>query len=110
MPPAGQRSRSPAAASRQGRSSPACSIPGVFLFRMGGGLVELAALGGKASPDLLLATIADGSTDILVMLAMALGLIFPKMLVEHFFPDIVGYRRPIVRGSSHPEPMFRERC
>jgi len=73
-------------------------IPGVFLFRMGGGLVELAALGGKASPDLLLATIADGSTAILVMLAMALGLIFPKMLIEHFFPDIVGYRRPIVRG------------
>jgi tetratricopeptide (TPR) repeat protein len=61
-------------------------------------LVELAALGGKASPDLLLATIADGSTAILVMLAMALGLIFPKMLIEHFFPDIVGYRRPIVRG------------
>ena len=73
-------------------------IPGVFLFRMGGGLVELAALGGKASPDLLLATIADGSTAILVMLAMALGLIFPKMLIEHFFPAIVGYRRPIVRG------------
>lgn len=68
-------------------------IPGVFLFRMGGGLVALAKLGGKAPPDLLPATIADGSTAVLIMLAMALGLIFPKMLIEHYFPDIVGYRR-----------------
>ncbi len=68
-------------------------IPGVFLFRMGGGLVALAAPGAPASPDLLLATIADGSTAILIMLAMALGLIFPKMLIEHFFPDILGDRQ-----------------
>jgi uncharacterized membrane protein YjjP (DUF1212 family) len=59
-------------------------IPGVFLFRMGGGLVALAALGEKASPDLLLATIADGSTAMLIMLSMALGLILPKMIIEHF--------------------------
>ena len=69
-------------------------IPGVFLFRMGGGLVELAALGGKAPPDLLMATIADGSTAMLIMLAMAVGLIFPKMLIEHFCPQLVGSRRP----------------
>ena len=59
-------------------------IPGVFLFRMGGGLLALAALGGKAPPDLLLATIADGSTAVLIMLAMTLGLILPKMIIEHF--------------------------
>jgi uncharacterized membrane protein YjjP (DUF1212 family) len=59
-------------------------IPGVFLFRMGGGLLTLAALGGKAPPDLLLATIADGSTAVLIMLAMTLGLILPKMIIEHF--------------------------
>ena len=67
-------------------------IPGVFLFRMGGGLVALATLGAKASPELLLATIADGSTAVLIMLAIALGLIFPKMLIEYCFPDLVGYR------------------
>jgi uncharacterized membrane protein YjjP (DUF1212 family) len=69
-------------------------IPGVFLFRMGGGLVDLATLGGKAPPDLLLATIADGSTAILIMLAMAGGLIIPKMVIEHFCPEVVCYRRP----------------
>ncbi len=73
-------------------------IPGVFLFRMGGGLVALATLGAKASPELLLATIADGSTAVLIMLAMALGLIFPKMLIEHYFADLVGYKPPVPRG------------
>jgi hypothetical protein len=73
-------------------------MPGVFLFRMGGGLVVLATLGAKASPDLLLATIADGSTAMLILLAMALGLIFPKMLIEYCFPNIVGYRRPVRSG------------
>ena len=59
-------------------------IPGVFLFRMGGGLVELAMLGAKASPDLLLGTVADGTTAVLIILAMTFGLIFPKLLIEHF--------------------------
>jgi uncharacterized membrane protein YjjP (DUF1212 family) len=68
-------------------------IPGVFLFRMGGGLVALATLGGKAPPELLVATIADGATATLIMLAMALGLILPKMLIEQVFPDIVRHRR-----------------
>lgn len=58
-------------------------IPGVFLFRMGGGLVELATLGAKASPDLLLSTVADGTTAMLIILAMTFGLIFPKLLIEH---------------------------
>jgi uncharacterized membrane protein YjjP (DUF1212 family) len=73
-------------------------IPGAFLFRMGGGLVELAALNGKASPELLLATIADGSTSVLVMLAMAFGLVVPKMFIEHLFPDFIGNRR-LARGG-----------
>src|SRR6202035_2981254 len=39
-------------------------IRGVFLFRMAGGLVELVALGGKASPELLLSTVTDGMTAV----------------------------------------------
>jgi uncharacterized membrane protein YjjB (DUF3815 family) len=58
-------------------------IPGVFLFRMGGGLVQLAMLGAKASPDLLLSTVADGMTAMLIILAMTFGLILPKLLIEH---------------------------
>ena len=71
-------------------------IPGVFLFRMGGGLVALAALGGRASPELLLASIADGSAAMLIMLSMALGLILPKMLIEHFRPAVTSSNAPHV--------------
>jgi uncharacterized membrane protein YjjP (DUF1212 family) len=57
-------------------------MPGVFLFRMAEGLVGLSALEEKATPGLLLGTIADGATAFLVILAMALGLILPKICIE----------------------------
>ena len=63
-------------------------IPGVFLFRMAGGLVGLVALGRTASPDLLLGVIADGTTAMLIILAMTFGLILPKMGIEHFYPGV----------------------
>jgi uncharacterized membrane protein YjjP (DUF1212 family) len=61
-------------------------IPGVFLFRMAGGLVDLIALGGKASPELLLGSIANGTTAFLIVLTMTFGLILPRMCIEHFYP------------------------
>jgi len=64
-------------------------IPGVFLFRMAGGLVGLIARGGNSPPGLLLGIATDGATAILILLAMAFGLILPKMLIEHFDPDLV---------------------
>ena len=63
-------------------------IPGVFLFRMAGGFVALITLGGKASPDLLVGAIADGTTAILIILAMTFGLILPKMCIEHFYAKL----------------------
>jgi uncharacterized membrane protein YjjP (DUF1212 family) len=71
-------------------------IPGVYLFRMAGGLADLVTLGGKTSVDVLLNTIADGTTAMLIILAMAFGLILPKMCIEHFFP---GLASPIRRSS-----------
>jgi uncharacterized membrane protein YjjB (DUF3815 family) len=63
-------------------------IPGVFLFRMAGGLVSLMALGSKAPPDLLADAVTDGVTALLIMLAMAFGLIIPKMIIEPFLPSL----------------------
>jgi uncharacterized membrane protein YjjP (DUF1212 family) len=60
-------------------------IPGAFLFRMAGGLVDLTTLGARASPELLVGAIADGMTAALILLAMAFGLIAPKLLIEHFY-------------------------
>jgi uncharacterized membrane protein YjjB (DUF3815 family) len=56
-------------------------IPGVFLFRAGSGLLQLA---GGAHPSLLLLseTIADGMTALVIILAMSFGLILPKMVID----------------------------
>jgi uncharacterized membrane protein YjjB (DUF3815 family) len=60
-------------------------IPGVYLFRAAGGLVALSSP-GQASSDVLLAAIADGSTAMLILMAMTFGLIVPKMCIELFRP------------------------
>jgi uncharacterized membrane protein YjjP (DUF1212 family) len=61
-------------------------IPGVFIFRMAGGLVELINLGDKAPLDLIINTVADGTNAALITLAISFGLIFPKLCIEHFYP------------------------
>jgi len=51
---------------------------------MAGGFVGLTARAGSASPELLVQTIADGTTAFLIILAMTFGLIVPRMCIEHF--------------------------
>jgi uncharacterized membrane protein YjjP (DUF1212 family) len=80
--PIADRLRLPFAA--VGFASVVSLIPGVFLFRMAGGLVELISHGRNASPDLLFSTVMDGMTAFSIFLAMCFGLIAPKMLIEHF--------------------------
>jgi uncharacterized membrane protein YjjP (DUF1212 family) len=58
-------------------------IPGVFLFRMADGLLELVTTGGNVSSNLLQATLADGANAFLITLAITLGLILPKMLIGY---------------------------
>ena len=94
--PIADRLRLPFAA--VGFASVVSLIPGVFLFRMAGGLVELVSRGGNASPDLLLSTVMDGMTAFLIFLAMAFGLIAPKMLIEHF----QGRRPSRLRNPTDP--------
>jgi uncharacterized membrane protein YjjP (DUF1212 family) len=57
-------------------------IPGVFLFRMASGLVQLA--GSHAAAGLTSATLSDGITALTVIVAMSLGLIIPKLAIDHF--------------------------
>src|SRR5262249_42439556 len=56
-------------------------IPGVFLFRMASGLLQLAS-DSNTSMQLLGATIADAMIAITVILAMTLGVVVPKVIFD----------------------------
>jgi len=56
-------------------------IPGVFLFRMASGLVQLTS-NSNTTFELLRATIADGMTAVNVILAMSFGVVVPKVIID----------------------------
>ena len=76
-------------------------IPGVFLFRMADGLVQIMREGRAAPYDLLLGTIVDGVTAFLIILVMTFGLIVPKMCIEYFFPPYAASGKPGVATKPH---------
>ncbi|HEY0342074.1 MAG TPA: threonine/serine exporter family protein, partial [Steroidobacteraceae bacterium] len=59
-------------------------IPGVYIFHMAEGFLRLVVAGAATPPEVLAATLADGSTAFLITVAMALGLILPKVCIERF--------------------------
>jgi uncharacterized membrane protein YjjB (DUF3815 family) len=64
-----------------GFASVVSMIPGVFLFRMSSGLLELAN-SANASLQLLGATVADGMIAFTIILAMTFGVIAPKLVID----------------------------
>jgi uncharacterized membrane protein YjjP (DUF1212 family) len=68
-------------------------IPGVFVFRMAGGMVGLVALGPRAPHELFIQVATDGTTALLIVAAMVFGLLFPKMCFEHFARSISPRRK-----------------
>ncbi|TCT04215.1 threonine/serine exporter family protein [Aquabacter spiritensis] len=61
-------------------------MPGSFLFRMSDALIGMGAAAPAAQPALLIAAIEDATTAVAVLVAMALGLILPKVILERLFP------------------------
>jgi uncharacterized membrane protein YjjP (DUF1212 family) len=81
LTPIARRSHMPFAA--VGFASVVSMMPGVFLFRMSSGLIQLAH-GSETTLELLGATAADGIAAVTIVLAMSFGLIFPKMAIDRF--------------------------
>src|SRR6266436_4579325 len=64
-----------------GFASVVSMMPGVFLFRMASGLLQLAT-SSNTTLSLLGATIADGMTAVTIILAMSFGIIVPKLAID----------------------------
>jgi uncharacterized membrane protein YjjP (DUF1212 family) len=65
-----------------GFASVVSMMPGVFMFRMASGIVQLTN-SSQRTWELMGATIADGSIAVLIILAMSFGLIVPKLIIDY---------------------------
>jgi hypothetical protein len=50
---------------------------------MAGGMADFAALGPRAPHELFIQVADDATTATLIVLAMTVGLLLPKMCIEH---------------------------
>ncbi|WP_170134913.1 threonine/serine exporter family protein [Acuticoccus kandeliae] len=61
-------------------------IPGIFLFEMAAATVALLHAGEAGAGSLLLPIATNGAAALLILLAMTIGVIVPKMIIDAIWP------------------------
>jgi len=80
--PVARRLRLPFAA--VGFASVVSMVPGIFLFRMGGGLMQIQKEAGAAPLPLIGGVLSDAATALATVIAMTVGLVLPIAAYTHF--------------------------
>ncbi len=63
-------------------------MPGIFVFKLASGLIDVYLAGEKATLAMLTSLFSHGTATFLIVMVMTFGLIFPKMLIDGWFgPD-----------------------
>jgi uncharacterized membrane protein YjjB (DUF3815 family) len=76
-----------------GFASVVSMIPGVYLFRMASGLLQIVD-GSQTTLEMLRATAADGLIAAMIILAISFGLIVPKMAIDYFSDRVARLKAP----------------
>src|SRR5262245_20847705 len=80
LAPVARRSHMPFAAI--GFASVVSLMPGIFLFRMASGLLQITE-SSQTTLEVINATMADGMNAMIIILAMSFGLLVPKMAIDY---------------------------
>lgn len=57
-------------------------MPGIFVFKLASGLIDVYLAGEKATLSMLTSLFSHGTATFLIVMVMTFGLIFPKMIID----------------------------